>query len=216
MSQEVKPSQPEEIERHRHTKAIILGVIAIVVTIALCVAVIYYRDTLIGWAYMEQYGLLGVFIFAFLAGSIVNFVATPVPYWLLVFTLPSILAPTWGVFAPLWVGLVSAVGASSGQLLTFMVGYGGSGLYRKLKVSTSSNFYNRAMGWAQRHGSWAVFVMSALFNPLHLPMTIAIAALRFPPLKFFVFSLLGNLIKSLFIAFCGYFGLTSLFEFFGG
>lgn len=215
MSEEVKPSQPEEVKRGYRRKGIIIGILTVVFTISLCVVVICYRDTLMGWAHMEKYGLLGVFIFAFLAGSIVNFVATPVPYWLLVFTLPSILATQWGIFAPLWVGLVSAIGATLGQLLTFMVGYSGSGLYRKFTVNIDNRFYNRAMDWAQRHGSWSVFIMSALFNPLHLPMTIAIAALRFPPAKYLLFSLLGNLVKSLFIAFCGYFGLTSLFGFLG-
>jgi len=205
----------QEVERHWPKKVIVLGVLTIVVTVALCVAVIYYKDALMSVVHIEKYGLLGVFIFAFIAGSVVNFVATPFPYWLLVFTMPSILAPTWGALAPLWVGIISALGASLGQLLTFMIGYGSSSLYHRFTVNISNNFYNRAMGWAQRHGSWAVFLMSALVNPLHLPMTIAIAALRYPPLKFLFFSLLGNLVKSLFIAFCGYFGLTSLFQFLG-
>ena len=205
----------QEVERHWPKKVIVLGVLTIVVTVALCVAVIYYKDALMSVVHIEKYGLLGFFIFAFIAGSVVNFVATPFPYWLLVFTMPSILAPTWGALAPLWVGIISALGASLGQLLTFMIGYGSSSLYHRFTVNISNNFYNRAMGWAQRHGSWAVFLMSALVNPLHLPMTIAIAALRYPPLKFLFFSLLGNLVKSLFIAFCGYFGLTSLFQFLG-
>jgi membrane protein DedA with SNARE-associated domain len=196
-------------------KGITLGVITVAVTVALCFVVIYYKDTLMSVVHIEKYGLLGVFIFAFIAGSVVNFVATPFPYWLLVFTMPSILASSWGMLAPLWVGLISALGASLGQLLTFMVGYSGSRIYHKFTVNIDNKHYNRAIGWAKRHGSWAVFVMSAVFNPLHLPMTIAIAALHYPPLKFFGFSLLGNVVKSLIIAFCGYFGLTSLFNFFG-
>jgi membrane protein DedA with SNARE-associated domain len=206
----------QEVERRRlPKKGIILGVLTVVVTVALAFVVIYYKDALLSIVHIEKYGLLGVFVLAFIAGSVVNFVATPFPYWLLVFTVPSLLAPTQGVLAPLWVGLVSALGASLGQLLTFMVGYSGSRLYHKFTVNIDNRFYNRAIGWAQRHGSWAVFAMSALFNPIHLPMTIAIAALRYPPLKFFVFSLLGNMVKSLVIAFCGYFGLASLFHFLG-
>jgi len=196
-------------------KAIILGILSVVVTVAICVAVVYYRDALLSVVHIEKYGLLGVFVFAFVAGSVVNFVATPFPYWLLVFTVPSLLADSWGILAPVWVGMLSALGASLGQLLTFMVGYSGSRLYHKFTVNIDNKHYNRAIGWAQRHGSWAVFVMSAVFNPVHLPMTIAIAALRYPPRKYFLFSLLGNLVKSLFIAFCGYYGLTSLFNFLG-
>jgi membrane protein DedA with SNARE-associated domain len=206
----------QQVERRRLPwKGITLGVLTVVVTVALCVVVVYYKDALMSVVHIEKYGLLGVFIFAFIAGSVVNFVATPFPYWLLVFTMPSILAPSWGALAPLWVGLISALGASLGQLLTFMVGYSGSRIYHKFTVNINNRFYNRCIGWAQRHGSWAVFAMSALFNPVHLPMTLAIAALRYPPLKFYIFSLLGNMVKSLFIAYCGYFGLTSLFNFFG-
>ena len=206
----------QQVERRRLPwKGITLGVLTVAVTVALCVVVIYYKDALMSVVHIEKYGLLGVFIFAFIAGSVVNFVATPFPYWLLVFTMPSILAPSWGALAPLWVGLISALGASLGQLLTFMVGYSGSRIYHKFTVNINNRFYNRCIGWAQRHGSWAVFAMSALFNPVHLPMTLAIAALRYPPLKFYIFSLLGNLVKSLFIAYCGYFGLTSLFNVFG-
>ena len=206
----------QEVERRRiPKKGIILGILSVVVTVALCVAVIYYKDALMNVVHIEKYGLLGVFIFAFIAGSVVNFVATPFPYWLLVFTVPSLLASSWGMLAPVWVGMLSALGASLGQLLTFMVGYSSSRLYRRFTVNIDNRHYNRAIGWAQRHGSWAVFVMSAVFNPVHLPMTLAIAALHYPPPKFFAFSLLGNLVKSLFIAFCGYYGLTSLFNFLG-
>ena len=48
-----------------------------------------------------------------------------------------------------------------------------------------------------------------------LPMTMAIAVLRYPVWKFFLFSLLGNAVKSLFIAFCGYYGLSSVFNLLG-
>jgi membrane protein DedA with SNARE-associated domain len=206
----------QEAERRPlHKKAIILGILSVVVTVAICVAVVYYRDALMSVVHIEKYGLLGVFVFAFIAGSVVNFVATPFPYWLLVFTVPSLLADSWGILAPVWVGMLSALGASLGQLLTFMVGYSSSRLYHKFTVNIDNRHYTRAIGWAQRHGSWAVFVMSAVFNPVHLPMTLAIAALRYPPRKYFLFSLLGNLVKSLFIAFCGYYGLTSLFNFLG-
>ena len=206
----------QQVEQRRlPKKGIILGVLTVVVTVALCVVVVYYKHALMSVVHIETYGLLGVFIFALIAGSVVNFIATPFPYWLLVFTVPSLLAPSWGALAPLWVGMLSALGASLGQLLTFLVGYSGSRLYHKFTVNIDNRHYNRALGWAQRHGSWAVFAMSALFNPIHLPMTLAIAALRYPPLKFFVFSLLGNLVKSLFIAYCGYFGLASLFHFLG-
>ncbi|MFC1939695.1 DedA family protein [Chloroflexota bacterium] len=207
MSQEVKQRWPR--------KEIYLGTLAILFTITLCAIAIYYKDELIDIRNLGGYSLIGVLVVAFIAGSTVSVTAIPVPYWLLVFTLPGVLAPQWGVIAPVWVGLTSALGATLGHLPTFMIGYGGGIISRKVNSKFNSRRYNKAIGWAKQHGSWAVFVMSAIINPLHLPMTLAIAALRYPPLKFFVFSLLGNIVKSSFIAFAGYFGLTSLFRFFG-
>ncbi len=207
MGEKVKQSWPK--------RGVWLGVLAIVVTTALCVAAVYYKDAIMGITHMPGYSLLGVFVVAFIAGSIMCIIMLPVPYILLVFAMPGVLAPHWGILAPVWVGIISALGASLGQLLTFMIGYGGRNLYQKFTFDTENRFYVRIMDWAQQHGSWAVFVMSAIFNPIHLPFTIAMAAVRFPPLKFFLFCLLGNIVKSSFIAFCGYFGLVSLFRFLG-
>ncbi|OGN94927.1 MAG: hypothetical protein A2Z75_03785 [Chloroflexi bacterium RBG_13_50_10] len=194
---------------------ITFGVLSLLFTVVLCIVAIYYKDYLLGMAALATYGLLGMLVIAFLGGSLLSMLAVPVPYWLLVFTLPSILAAKYQIGAPILVGLVSGLGASLGQLLTFMLGYGSRDLSQKLAYRVNRNFYDRAMNLAQKHGSLAVFLMSAIINPFHMPMTFAMASLRFPRWKFFLYSLLGNIVKSSFIAFCGYFGLTSLFRFLG-
>jgi len=202
-----------EAKKHWPKKEIYLGVLAIVFTIGLCAAAIYYKDDLMNIDYMAGYGLLGLFIISFIASSTFSITAVPLPFWLLVLTLPSVISSQWGILAPVWVGLTTAVGIALGQLLTFMIGYGSRSLSERVTAKFNNRYYNRAMDWARRHGSWAVFIMSAIFNPIHLPMTLAIAALRYPPYKFFIYSLLGASVKSLFVAFCGYFGLSSLFGF---
>lgn len=209
----------QEEKRHWPKMGIFFGALAVVVTVAACVLAFYYRKDLADISHFGGYSLLGVLIIAFLAGSILSFVAIPVPYWLLVFTLPSVLAPEWGLLAPVAVGLTSALGTTLGHFPTFMLGYGGGKLSQK--VTTKFNFslynrvYNRVMVWMQKHGAWAAFGMSAMFNPAHLPMTLAIGALHFPPPKFLLFSFLGNVVKSFFLAFCGYYGLTKLLPFIG-
>lgn len=205
----------QQAKRQWSKKELWVGGLAIVGTIGLCAAAIYYKDALMSTDYLSRFGLLGVLIVAFVAGSTFSVTAIPVPYWLLVFTLPGVIAEQWGILAPVWVGLLSGLGASLGQLITFMIGYGGRALSERVTSKFSSSFYDKAIAWAERHGSLAVFVMSAVFNPLHLPMTIAIAALGYPPHKFFFFCFLGSALKSLVIAFCGYYGLTSLFSWIG-
>ena len=205
----------DEVKQRLSRRDITLGVLSLVLTIVLCVVAIHYKDYLLSARYVATYGLLGMLIVAFLGGSLLSMIAIPVPYWLLVFTLPSVLESQFQMGAPVLVGVVSGVGAGLGQLLTFMLGYGGRDLSQKLAYKFNRGLYDRALRWAQRHGSLAVFFMSAIINPLHLPMTLAMASLRYPAWKFLLFSLLGNVLKSSFIAFCGYFGLTSLFRFLG-
>ena len=205
----------EEVQQRLSIRDITLGVLSLILTILLCLAAIYYKDYLLDAKYVATYGLLGMLIVAFLGGSLLSMIAIPIPYWLLVFTLPSILAPQFQIGAPILVGVIAGFGAALGQLLTFMLGYGGRDLSQKLAYKVNRGLYDRAMNWANRHGSLAVFMMSAIMNPFHLPMTIAMASLRYPVWKFLLFSLLGNVLKSSFIAFCGYFGLNSLFRFLG-
>lgn len=192
-----------------------LGILAITLTIVLSLAGIYYKDNLVNITGIAGYSLLGLFVISFAAGSLLSFTAVPVPYWLLVFTLPAILAPRWGILAPVWVGLTSALGATMGHLPTFMLGYGGSSLSQKILIKFDNRFHKRTMAWAKKHGAWASFLISAIFNPMHIPMTIAIGTLRFSPPKFLLYSFLGNTAKSMFLAFAGYFGLNSLLHFLG-
>jgi membrane protein DedA with SNARE-associated domain len=214
-----KPGTENKQTEHVPKKEIVVGITAVVFTIAICVVAILYKDDIMNRATAIGYSLFGLLIISFLAGSILSFTAIPIPYWFLVFTFPSILAPQWGLLAPVGVGLTSALGATFGHMPTFMLGYGGRSITRKLSNRFSNSWYGRwyqkVINWSQRHGWIAVFATSALPNPVHLPMTVAFGSLRYPPYKFFIYSLLGNVVKSLFLAFAGYFGLTSLLKFLG-
>ncbi len=205
----------EEVKWRWSKKELGLGALAIMATAGLCAAAVYYKDELINSEYMARFGLLGVLVVSFIAGSTFSVTAIPVPYWLLVFTLPGLIVDDYGILSPVWVGLLAGVGATTGQFITYMIGYGGRTFSERLTSKFSSRFYDRGIIFAERHGSLAVFMMSLVPNPIHLPMTIAIAALRYPPHKFVIFSFLGTGLKSLIIAFCGYYGLNSLFSWVG-
>lgn len=197
-------------------KELYLNILAILLMGAFCAAAIIFKDELMSIANIAGYSLLGVFIVSFIAGGPLSATAIPVPYWLLVLTIPSVLPPHWGILAPVAVALTSALGDTLGDLPTFFIGYSGGRLSRGLSKKFDSRFSNRAIEWARRHGSLAAFVMSVLFNPVHLPMTLALGTIHFSPLKFFLFDFMGALVKCLFLAFFGYFGLGSLFNFGSG
>ena len=172
--------------------------LAILITLLLCVVVVYYWDYI---AELQSYGYLGVFIISLFAGSIM---VLPIPYVAVVFTLG-------GVLNPALVGVASGLGASVGAMTIYLAGYGGHGLFRNYNDA----IYSRMVGWVQRRGSIAVFIMSAVFNPLFIPMAITLGMLRFRLWKFFVLCWAGNTVKSLAIAYAGYLGLRSLLHWVG-
>jgi membrane protein DedA with SNARE-associated domain len=202
----------EALKRSWSLKEILFGFLGLAVTIALCVFAIIYREELTDTGFVARYGLLGIMIIAFFFGGAFSAIPVPVPYWMLNFTLPSMLAENYGILSPVWVGLFTAAGATLGQSITFAIGYGGRGLSQRLSSRFSLQFYDKAAGWVKRYGSWTVFIMSVTANPLHLPMTLAIASLRFPVYKFLFFGFIGQLIKSMVLAFSGYYSLNLLFE----
>jgi len=172
--------------------------LAILITLLLCVVVVYYWDYI---AELQSYGYLGVFIISLFAGSIM---VLPIPYVAVVFTLG-------GVLNPALVGVASGLGASVGAMTIYLAGYGGHSLFRNYNDA----IYSRMVGWVQRRGSIAVFIMSAVFNPLFIPMAITLGMLRFRLWKFFVLCWAGNTVKSLAIAYAGYLGLRSLLHWVG-
>ena len=189
----------------------ILGGLFLVLTLVACVALIYYWDEL---EYLWRYGYPFVFLVSFLAGcSLPN----PIPYIVVVFTLAAKLNPAL-------VGVTSGLGAGIGGTLVYLAGRGGGKFFSKIgflspntggSSTSASRWTSRIVDWAQRRGTIIVFIMSAVFNPIFAPAAIALGALRFSLWKFSLMCLTGNIIKSLAIAYCGYFGLGTLLRWLG-
>jgi membrane protein YqaA with SNARE-associated domain len=208
---EIASAVNEEIQaKHWSPKEIILWLLGVVVTVVLSGLAIANRERVTDTAVLANYGLLSMFVLAFLAGSPLSITMVPVPYWIVTLILPGMLEPRYGILSPVFVGLTSAVGSVAGQFVTFIIGYGGSSLSQKISGRFSASFYEKATGWIKRWGSWTVFFMSVTANPLHLPMTVAVATMKYPPHKYLLFGLMGAVIRSVAMAFLGYFGIVSL------
>lgn len=188
----------EVIKKALKWKGLYISVLSLVITLLFCVAVVYHWDYI---AQLQSYGYLGIFIISLLSSSII---VLPIPHVAVVFTLG-------GVLNPVWVGAASGLGASVGAMTIYLTGYGGHSLLRNI----NNGLYSRLMNWVQRRGSIAVFVMSAVFNPLFIPMTITLGMLRFRLGKFFLLCWAGQTVKSLAIAYAGYLGLRSLLHLIG-
>jgi len=175
-----------------------IGGLSLAITILACLAVVYY------WEFISQvkhYGYVGVFIISILAGGTV---LVPIPGLLVVFTIASILNPAI-------VGALAGLGEAVGSIGIYLAGYGG----RRVFQNTNHGLYARLSGWLQRHGSLAVFVNSAIFNPLFYPFTAIAGMLRFGLIKFFLLCWAGKTIKGMVVAYAGYLGLRSILRWLG-
>lgn len=177
----------------------VIGGLAIALTLALCVVAVLY------WEYIKNvshYGYLGVFVVSIFAGATV---LVPIPGILVVFTMGSILHPAV-------VGVISGLGEAVGSIGIYLSGYSGQ---RAVQGLNSHGLFAKFSDWIRRRGSVAVFLMSAILNPLFYPFTAIAGMLRFGLVRFFFLCWGGKSVKNMMIAYAGFFGLRSLLRWAG-
>lgn len=176
----------------------ITGSVAVVVIVGLCVAAVVFSDDL---GRIQEYGYLGVFIICIFAGGTV---IVPIPGLLVVFTLGSILHPAI-------VGVVAGLGEAIGVIAIYLAGSTGQGMLEKV----SNRLVVRFTGWIRRHSLLAVFLMSAIINPLYYPFALMAGILRFGLPSFFLSCWAGKAFKNTGVAYLGFFGFGSLLGWLG-
>ena len=197
----------EVTEISARSKYILFSVIFVATSIISVFLIIKYSYII---AEFQRYGYLGLFLIALIAGSSIP---TPISYLLLTFTFGGILNPAF-------VGLAAGLGAGIGGTLVFLVGRGGRHILPGMRRYSLDDIANNKLaakfvGWAQRRGSIVVFVMSAMLNPVFAPMAIAMGALKFRMIKFFLLCVAGNIVKAMVISYAGYLGVGSILRWLG-
>jgi len=180
----------------------ILGVIGIVVTLLMAVAVVYFWEEVRA---LEGYGYTGAFLISVLGGATI---IIPVPMLVVVFALG-------GVLEPYWVGLAAGLGETVGALTIYMTGYGGGTALVYSSHGKVQAAYSRLLGWMERKGSLTLFILSAVINPFFYPAALTAGALRFGIRRYFLICLAGKTIKGLTVAYAGYWGLYNLLRMLG-
>jgi membrane protein DedA with SNARE-associated domain len=179
------------------------GLSIVSLTFVLAIMVILYWENFQEFAGVSY---MGLFFISIVGGATV---IIPVPSLVVQFTMGAVLHPAL-------VGAVAGLGTGIGGTLVFLFGRGGHRIFGNTGFSgASSNRFivrwtARVMTWARHRGSLAVFFMSAVLNPVFFPMAVAIGTSRFKLWKFFVMCWAGNTVKSMIIAYLGYFGLGSI------
>src|SRR4030042_3823608 len=176
----------------------IIGGISVAVTVALSLFILQHRS------YIEQishWGYLGCFVINVLTNG--------------TFILPGfgivITFTRGGVLNPAIVGAVAGIGEAIGAIGAYFTGYAGRGLIR----DSNSSLYLRFNNIIDRHGSKAIFLVSALLSPVFYPFAVFLGMVRFGWVRFFLATWAGRTVKSMVLAYLGYFGLKAVLRWLG-
>ncbi len=152
---------------------------------------------------LKDYGYVGVFIISFIgAASMI----LPTPALASVVGGGAILNSYLGIPTFVWVGIVAGLGEALGEFTGYAAGYGG-----RIVIQQRPE-YKRVQGWMERHGVITMFVMSVIPNPLFDVAGAVAGVVRMPLGRFFLAVLAGKIIKDMYMAAVGDFGIGILGE----
>ena len=159
-------------------------IIALAFIILMSFSIVIFWDEI---KQLESYGYLGIFIISILGSATI------------VIPAPTIIATFigGGIFNPFLVGVISALGATIGELTGYIAGSSGRSIINKEEKLV------RVEGWMKKYGLWTIFVLAVIPNPLFDLAGMVSGAGRIPVWKFLLVTLLGKTIKFLTIAFIG-------------
>ena len=184
-------------------RAYILGLIGIIATLLMAVAVIWFWEFIRAF---EGYGYTGAFLISILGGATI---IVPVPRIVVVFALGGVMK------YPVFVGIAAGLGETLGALTIYMTGYGGGTPVMYSRHGRVQAIYSRLIRWMEHRGSLILFALSAVLNPFFYPAALAAGALRFGIRRYFIICWAGKTIKGLTVAYAGYWGLRGLMRMLG-
>lgn len=146
--------------------------------------IIYFRNDL---AKLQEFGLLGIFLISVLGNATI---IIPAPVVVTAFVGGA-------VFNPYLVGVITAAGATLGELTGFLAGHGGTAVIRETKK------YKKIKKWMHKSGFLTITVLAAIPNPLFDLAGIISGVTKYPLYKFLTATLIGKTIKFVAIAVIG-------------
>ena len=155
------------------------------------------------WAWMMElvtvYGYWGAFAVCILG----NFsIIIPIPFALIVYAFGSTLNP-------LLLGLVSGLGSTIGEMVSYFLGWGG----RKMIESRYGSRLDAVEKLIDRYGALTVFLVALLPIPDDL-LLIPLGMMKYDIKKTFIAMLLGKTIMCILLAYAGAFSFSYLRDIF--
>lgn len=180
-----------------------IGVIGVIVTIGMAVAVVFYNKEL---NELQHWGYLGAFVISILGGATI---IIPVPMLAVVFALGGVMKYTW------LVGLSAAMGELIGAWTIYATGHGAGRAIADSKHGRIQRTYEKLLSLMERRGPLTLFIVASVVNPFFYPAALAAGALRFGVKKYTAIVLAGKIIKCMTIVYAGSWGIKGIFRAFG-
>lgn len=165
----------------KHERRIQLVVLVATVALVLATsAILIIEGDLADADYWRRLGYVGIFLMSFL-GSVS-----------LVLPVPGIIAVCGAgglEYSLVGVALLSGTGETLGEISGYAIGYGGRGVVERRR------FFARVRSWMEKRGTWIIFLVSVVPNPVVDLIGIAAGSVRFPFAKFLAIVWVGKTIK---------------------
>jgi membrane protein DedA with SNARE-associated domain len=191
--------QKEEVRPGFWTRDRVLQVATLLLVIALFIVIVLERKAIIEFSReLSNYGMLkyaGVFLISAAASATI---VIPVPGLAMTSAFGAFSTNSWD---PLWFGIASGLGATLGEFTGYMLGYSG-----RMAIPYTKT-YERIVGWMQKWGSWTIFLLALIPNPLFDIAGVAAGILKYPAWKFLLVGAAGRLPKHILFSFLGYWGI---------
>ncbi len=166
-------------------------VLLFILIIALSLYLVSIRDKM---RHLAAFGYPGIFIVSLLSSASLFI---PVPGVIMTSTMGAILNP-------IWVAISAGTGAAVGELSGYLAGFSGQA------VVENARMYEQMTALMKKYGDVLVFVLAFIPNPLFDMAGIVSGMLKLPMWRFFLWCLLGKILKMLMFAYGGSF-LEGLF-----
>jgi uncharacterized membrane protein YdjX (TVP38/TMEM64 family) len=156
----------------------------IIASLLISGVIIYFRNDI---SKLSNYGYIGIFLISIIGNATV---IIPAPVIATAFIGGSI-------FNPYLVGIITAIGATIGEMTGFMAGTGGQVIVEKNKN------YKKVKGWMKKSGFLTIFILAVIPNPLFDLAGIVSGVTKYPLRRFLLATFLGKSIKFLAVALFG-------------
>lgn len=165
-----------------------LSILFLFLSVIFSFTIFYFRDFFAG---AQKLGLLGIFLVNFFS-SATFFVSGP--------AFLTVIAGG-SIYPPLLVAFIASLGASSGDMVSYIFGYSGrhlalSGLKKKVWFKITEDIF-------KSYENVIVFLFAIIPNPFFDAMGLLAGVMGMKYYKFFIIMLIGRFARFIILAFIG-------------